>query len=307
MGVVVVAYNAVQHLPYNLPPLLGSGLRPRVLVVDASSPDRTAERAERMGAEVMVIPRRAFDHGATRELARQRLGTDVAVMMTQDAYPVDEHALEKLVRPILEGRAAVSYGRQAPHEGAGFLETFSRRFNYPGRSHVRGMEDVKTYGAYTFFCSDAFAAYDNHALDAAGGFRPILSNEDAVAAAMLLHAGHHIAYVAEAVVRHSHRYTLRQEMARQWDAGFARMPYRELLTSAGRHERLGGRFAGALFMALLRRRPWLIPYALAQTIAKGLGYKVGQRSHRAPLWFKRLMSGQDYYWTDSKSEVQNPK
>ena len=82
IGVAIPTYRARAHLAHCLPPLRESPLRPRILVVDSSSGDGTVEEAERLGAETLVIPRNEFNHGATRELARRRLGTEIAVMVT---------------------------------------------------------------------------------------------------------------------------------------------------------------------------------------------------------------------------------
>ncbi|MGI9540101.1 MAG: glycosyltransferase family 2 protein, partial [Miltoncostaeaceae bacterium] len=57
-----------------------------VLVVDSESGDDTVRMAHRAGAEVLSIAAGDFNHGATRELARKRLGSDVVVMVSQDAY-----------------------------------------------------------------------------------------------------------------------------------------------------------------------------------------------------------------------------
>ena len=72
-------------------------------------------------------------------------------MMTQDAYPVNNAMLERLVRPLLQGEASVSYARQIPHEGADIFEAFPRVFNYPPVSHSRDIGDLKKYGVFTFF------------------------------------------------------------------------------------------------------------------------------------------------------------
>ena len=122
IGVAVITHAARRHLPHCLPPYLSSPLRPRILVVNSSSGDGTVELARELGAETLVIPRRAFNHGSTRELARRHLATDIVCMATPDAYPVDEQMLGKLVAPLLEGRASVAYARQVPREAAGTLE-----------------------------------------------------------------------------------------------------------------------------------------------------------------------------------------
>ncbi len=298
IGVAVITHRAKHHLEWCLPPVQHSRVEPRVLVVNSSSQDGTVELAEALGAETLVIPRREFNHGTTRELARRHLATDIVVMMTPDAYLRDDAALDRLVEPVLAGDAALAYGRQVPRAGAGFFETFLRSFNYPPSSHVRSAEDAHQFGAYLTFCSNAFAAYRNDALDEIGGFRPVLAHEDAVAAAMLLRNGHRIAYVAEAVVEHSHRYSLRSDFTRYFDAGRAREEFHDTLAVGGSHAGLGMRYVSTLVRELSRSRPWLLPYGAAHVAVKAAGYWLGSRSLSAPDWLSRRLSGQDYYWPD---------
>lgn len=297
VGVGMLTLDARQHLPRALPPLLASPLSPRVLVVDSSSTDGTAELARELGAETIVVPRAGFNHGLTRELARRELGADIVVMMTPDAYPADELALGRLVEPILAGTASVAYGRQVPHPGASIFEAFSRSFNYPAQSHVRRLADRARFGVYVFFSSNAFAAYRNSALEEIGGFPATLSHEDAIAAALLLQRGHEIAYVAEAVVEHSHRYGLREELERHFDAGYAREEYRDALALGGKHGDLGKRYARGLLAELAHSRPSLLPYALAHLGAKWLGFNLGRKSLGAPAWLNRALSTQSAYWS----------
>lgn len=298
VGVAVITHRARAHLERCLPPILGSPLRPRVLVVNSSSGDGTVEAARTLGAETLVIPRHEFNHGATRELARRHLATEVVVMMTPDAYARDVRTLETLVAPVLSGNAALAYGRQVPGPGAHVFEAFLRGFNYPSASHVRSLEDADAYGAYLFFCSNAFAAYLNDALDEVGGFQPTLAHEDAIAAAMLLQRGHRVAYVAEAIVEHSHRYSLGRDLKRYFDAGYARREHAGVLAIGGPHSRLGARYTQALLGELARTRPWLLPYGVASVGAKAVGYSLGSRSVGAPVALKRALSGQDYYWPE---------
>jgi rhamnosyltransferase len=218
-------------------------------------------------------------------------------MLTQDAHPGDDRALGRLVEPVLAGEAAVSYGRQVPRPGAGPFEGFLRSFNYPPESNIRGLEDAPRYGAGLFFCSNAFAAWSQAALDEVGGFRPTLSHEDAIAAALLLKAKYRIAYVADAVVEHSHPYSLLSDFRRYFDAGYTRTEYAEELSFAGPHRSLGARYARALLVEIIRTRPWLLPYAGAHIAAKGLGYLVGARAVSGPKWIARSLSGQHSYWS----------
>ena len=161
-----------------------------------------------MGAETLVIPREQFNHGLTRERARKVLGTQIVVMMTPDAYFLDPESVKKLVAAVEHDKVGIAYARQIPHDSAGILEGFARGFNYPPESHQRTMADLSLYGVFTYFCSSTCAVYSNRAMDEIGGFRSVLTAEDTLAGALLLRRGYRIAYVADAVVKHSHGYNL---------------------------------------------------------------------------------------------------
>jgi rhamnosyltransferase len=302
-GVLLLTRNAEQHLQRCLGPVFDSPLRPKVLVIDTTSEDQTREMALRMGAQVMMIKPHEFNHGATRERGRKLLGTEIVIMLTQDAYPVDPGMLGLLVKPLLAGEAAVSYARQIPHRGAGLIESFQREFNYPPASQIRSLADSKNYNVYTFFCSNSCAAWSNAALDQVGGFPAILSNEDYVTVARLLSRDYRIAYVAEAQVYHSHTYTLRQEFQRYFDIGYVRNEHRWIRELVGRDESRGLDFTLALLQRAGSRQPWLVPRIIALLWAKWIGYRCGFNSHRLPPNFIRWASGQKYYW---HSEYAHP-
>lgn len=298
IGIVIPTLNAERHIEKCLAPLMNSPLKPQILVIDSSSTDRTVEIAKSLGAEVLVIPRSEFNHGLTREKARKHLNTTIVVMLTEDAYAESCEMINFLTKPILEGRASVAYGRQIPHEGADFFESFPREFNYPATSHIRTLNDLEEWGVYTFFCSDSCAAYSTKALDEIGGFPEVLIGEDTVVAAKLLRKGHAIAYVAEAVVRHSHGYTLIQEFRRYFDTGLARKEYEALLSCGSADSKRGASFFKEMLTSLAKKAPLLIPYAIVQTACKWFGYKLGRLNASSPIWIKKSFSGQKYFWSN---------
>lgn len=300
IGVAVITHNSKQHLLRCLPPLLQSPIKPRILVVNSSSKDGTIELAKDLGAEALVVPRNEYNHGTTRELARQYLQTDIIGMLTPDAYFVDEFAFGKLIDPIINNKAVVAYARQIPHNCADFFEAFPREFNYPLQSHIRSVNDLSQYGIYTFFCSNSCAAYSSKALNEIGGFSPVLLGEDTVAAAKLLYNGYSIAYVAESLVQHSHKYSLLEEFRRSFDTGLARKEYEHLLQAPTGDIHRGFDYLWTMFQRLFKQFPRKIPYGFAHVTSKWLGYHLGKNSSRAPMWFKKWISSQDFYWS-SKS------
>jgi rhamnosyltransferase len=297
VGAVVVTHRAREHLARCLPPLFRSSLRPRVLVVNSSSGDGTVELARDLGAETLTVPRQAFNHGLTRELARRRLGTEFTVMLTPDAYPLRDDLVERLTAPLRHGVAAVAYGRQVAGEGAGLLERVGREFSYPAESHVRGAADWPEHGSYTRFCSNACAAWSSRALDAIGGFKPTLVSEETIAVAELLARGERVAYVAEAVVEHAHRHDLAGAFRRHFDVGYTRRLYDDLLL-AGEGDGARGRCLAATLLRRARREaPGELARILGQLAASWLGYRAGLVGQRLPRAVAKRLSGQDYFWT----------
>jgi len=297
VGVAIIAYNSRRHLQSCLTPLLQSSPQPRIVVVDPQSTDDTVQEATRLGAEVLSISYENFNHGSTRELARKYLATDIVVMMTPDAYAIDADMLTKLVEPIRTGQAAIAYARQIPRDGESFYGRFLRQFNYPAQSHTRSMSDVAEHGILTTFCSDSCCAYSNAALDAAGGVPSVLCHEDQIVGAMLVSRGHRIAYVADAVVKHSHTYSLMQEFRRSFDNAMAREAAKEVLAPFGKMSSRGRTYVGKLLKAVARHRPWSLPYAIMHIGAKWIGFKMGVNLMGASVRLKRWCSASPFYWT----------
>jgi rhamnosyltransferase len=297
VGVAILTYNAGADIYSCLLSIHDNATIYRCLILDSNSTDGTLALAKQFGADIYSIKKSDFNHGVTRELARKLLGTDIVVMLTQDAFVTGPESIAALVAPLLDGRADVAYGRQLPKPGADIFESFPREFNYPAQSQIRRLSDAPKLGAFTFFCSDSFAAYKQSSLDAIGGFPTVLTNEDYFAVARILENGGAIAYVAEATVLHSHRYTLKQEFQRYFDTGYVRGERPWVQQLVGNAEGHGASMVKALFLRLLKTQPWLIPYAILQVGAKWLGYRIGFYSINAPLWWKKALSGQKYYWT----------
>jgi len=300
IGVAIITYKDKKHLENCLPPLINSPLKPKVLVFNSSSEDGTVELAKKLGAQTLVIPRTEMNHGYAREISRKTLGTDIVIMMTPDAYAKND-MLEKLVEPIIKGEAVISYARQIAHEGANIISRFGREFNFPKESNVRSIKDVDKYGVYTAFCSDACTAYLNSKLDEIGGFRWTLSGEDAIAAAMIVKKGYKIAYVSDAIVRHSHNYTPLKEFVRHFDTGMYRRQWHNVLNlGGGSDQKRGTSYAIALLTHVLKNQPLMLPTAFLQLAMGWLGYHFGQLCyHRAPLWLYKKLSPADFFWNST--------
>lgn len=307
VGVAVVTYKDAKRLEKVLHPLINSSIKPRVVVfnsdcADDGNPkpdnDGTVDLAKKLGVEVFLIPRTEMNHGEARERCRKFLGTDIFVAITGDALLEDECVLEKLVKPIQEGKASVAYARQIPNDSANIISKLGRLFNYPEESNIRSLVDASKYGVYTAFVSDACCAWLNSALDKVGGFRWILSGEDAVAAAMLVKKGHKIAYVAEARVIHSHNYSPKVEFIRHFDTGMYRRQWGKILDlGAGSDQGRGMGYAKYLLTNVLKQEPKMLPTAFLQLAMGWLGYRVGWFCyHKMSTGFYKKISPADFFW-----------
>lgn len=276
----------------------------RLVVVDSSSDDDTANLARRAGAEVRVINRGAFNHGSTRNWALTTLcDTEVVVFLTQDAIPEHPEPLARLVAAFDDPRVGAAFGRQLPHDDATAIAGHARLFNYPSQSYTVSREDIPRLGIKTAFLSNSFAAYRRKALLEAGGFPSgVILSEDMIAGARLLQAGWKLAYRADACVRHSHNYSLIEEFRRYFDIGVLHGREGWLLELLGRAEGEGMRFLRSEAAYLWRHAPMRLPEAALRTLLKYAGYRLGRQERDLPLTWKRRLSMHRRFWNAEPSE-----
>lgn len=296
IGIAIPTLNAEKHLQRCLGPLLVEGYFTRLLLVDSESSDDTVSVAKYLGVDVHVIKRSEFNHGLTRDLAWNLLDTDIVVYLTQDAYPQTGDFIEMLTRPLIDGIASISYGRQVPREGARVFEYIPRIFNYPAEGHLRGLDTLKQYGAYNFFCSNSCAAYRSEHLKNIGGFGKIVSHEDYFAVARLLGKGHRIAYVAEAVVEHSHDFTIIADFRRYFDAGYARAENPWIRKFIGAEESRGIALTAKLAREIVKTNIFLLPELVVRLLLSWIGFRVGTLGKCLPKSLCMRLSTLRQYW-----------
>jgi rhamnosyltransferase len=297
-AVIVPTLNAEADWPCFAPALLANVSPEQVLIVDSQSTDATVELATRSGFRVHSIPRSAFNHGGTRQLAAEMLNeAELLIYLTQDAILADAEALRTLTAVFANPQIAIAYGRQLPRHGAGAIEQHARHYNYPVTPQQRSLESKQHLGFKAIFVSNSFAAYRRTALLAVGGFpTDVIFGEDTVTAARLLLAGHHLSYVPEACVYHSHAYSWRQEFRRYFDIGVLHGREEWLLREFGSATGEGKRFIQSELRYLLRHHPSRIPSALIRTAMKLSGYRLGRVEKHISNDFKIRLSMHRQFW-----------
>jgi len=120
-----------------------------VIVIDSGSTDRTIEIVKNFDVELYQIAPEAFTFGYALNYGIERAKGTIIVNISAHCIPYNNQWLSELVRPIMEGNADATYGRQIPVEGVNPFEEVSLYKHFP--------EDEKKKGRVPF--SNAACAF----------------------------------------------------------------------------------------------------------------------------------------------------
>ena len=302
---VVLTRNAGSHAKEMTRALSRQSLQPiEVLAFDSASTDGSLDEFAKFGADIHRVDPQEFDHARVRNIAASMARGDVLVFLTQDAIPATEKTLQRLVSPVGRGEVVAAFGRHLPRAGATPLERFARERNYAPVSRLISSEDIERTGIRAFFFSNACSAIHREDLLELGGFPDgTVMNEDMLFAAVALRNGRRLAYVAEATVWHSHRYSPRDTFKRYFDVGTVFTDRSDML-SGTRTEREGAGYVVSLIRQLIRERQahW-IPSAFLESVLKAAGFWIGKHYRFVPSAFRPRLSLHPEYWSTRKTEA----
>ena len=164
------------------------------------------DKIEKADLDYFCVPKSEFSHSLTREKAiMEYCESDVVLMMTQDVRFINEYSVYTLASAINE-TSVYAYGRQMCNKKT--VEKYTREKNYGNQNLFVTSADIEAMQLSAFFASDAFAAYHRPTFISIGGYGsiPMMMNEDMYYAKKIIDNGFTKAYVADAVVEHSHNY-----------------------------------------------------------------------------------------------------
>ncbi|VUS83723.1 hypothetical protein SB6421_03806 [Klebsiella huaxiensis] len=269
-----------------------------VHVIDSSSSDDTILVAESAGFNVLTISGADFNHGGTRNKAVENYINeyDIIIFLTQDAIP-QPNFIENIVSVFSNTEIACAYGRQLPHQDANPIAIHARNFNYSDKGYICGKEDASKMGIKTVFMSNSFSAYRLSIFKKIGGFpsNTILC-EDMFYTAKAVLAGYKVAYVSEAVVRHSHNYSPVEEFKRYFDIGVFHKNEPWIRDNFGGASGEGKKFVMSELKFLKRNAPHWIPLAFINNAMKMIGYKLGQKYEMISKPLIKKFSMHKQYW-----------
>lgn len=305
VDVLIPAFRPGDKLEQLLKRLLKQTYRiNRVIIMNTERQYWNEERYETLfegGATPLTLihlAREDFDHGRTRHQGILASDADICVCMTQDAIPHDRELLKRLVNALTSGEdIAVAYARQLPASDCRVIERYTRDFNYPAVSLVKGQEDIKALGIKTFFCSNVCAAYKRDIYLKLGGFtEKTIFNEDMIFAAGAVKAGYKIAYAADAAVIHSHNYTPMEQFRRNFDLAVSQVDHPEVFAGLP-SEGEGIRLVKSTAAWLLGAGKWyLLPELFVQSGFKYMGYRLGRAYQSLPRGLIRVVTMNRAYW-----------
>ncbi|MDP2859020.1 MAG: glycosyltransferase family A protein, partial [Bacillota bacterium] len=199
IGIVIRTYNERRHLSEVLAGVARQVVENhlvRTIVVDSGSNDGTPEIAMQADCEVLHVPKSEFSFGRSLNLGCEALDADIVAFLSGHCIPVQEDWLAKLIAPILQEKAVLTYGRQIGHSSTRFSERRIFEKYFPLESQIPQRE---------LFCNNANAAilapiWREYKYD-----ETVTGLEDLHMAKRLLADGLQLAYVAEAPVVHIHQ------------------------------------------------------------------------------------------------------
>ena len=170
-------------------------------------------------ATIIKIKKEDFSHSLTREkMVYEYTSAPIIIFLTQDVILSDKNALYLLASSINE-HVIHAFARQlTKYKG---IEKYIRDKNYPNESYIVENKDIEKMQIKAFYTSDACAAYNRAKFIELDGFdhKDFKVSEDMYFARKALLNGYSIKYCAESIVKHSHKYTLKELYKRYYDIG----------------------------------------------------------------------------------------
>ncbi|MFN4156372.1 MAG: glycosyltransferase family 2 protein [Paracoccaceae bacterium] len=198
-SIVIRTLNEARHLDDLLSMIARQqtlGLDVETVLIDSGSTDRTVEIATAHAARVTTISKAEFSFGRSLNRGCAFATGDILVFISGHCVPVSEHWLQHLCRPLLDGTASYSYGRQIGDDDSNYSER---------RIFAKYFPETSSVPQQGFFCNNANSAILRSVWEAWPFDEDLTGLEDMDLGKRLVAAGHKLGYVAEAAVFHHHQ------------------------------------------------------------------------------------------------------
>lgn len=266
-----------------------------IIVVDSGSSDETLRLIDKYPARLIAIMPSTFSHGGSRNIGADNAQGEILVYLSQDAVPYNEEWLANLTAGFGDPDVAGVFGRQVPNEGASPIEKFFLRYVYPDYMIVKDSVNPDNCSLQDIFFSNVLSAIRKSEWKGNKFKEGIIMSEDQAWAKDMLIKHKKILYEPTAVVCHSHNYTVRRLIMRNFDSGLSlkdivNAPLKRNLLYEARYIKSATShfFKNKLYGYLL--------IFLFYEFFRLLGFYVGRHSRFLPLWLKKALSENKAYW-----------
>ncbi len=265
-----------------------------IVIIDSGSNDGTLEMAKRFKTKIQRIKPQEFHHAGTRNLGAELSSGYYLVYITQDAIPVDNQWLAQLIKPLKDKEVAAVYGRQIAHKGAKPMDAFFYSYFYPGKRvslEQKDVGDAKTFYLRNIFISDVNSAMRKGTWEEIKFSEDLPWAEDKDFAFRALKAGYKIIYEPEAMVYHSHSYSISSLFRRRFKDGIgfslAGSLNNKSTSNKGRFITMGLKYWWDEIRFLVKNGygKWL-PYAIIYDLTFFLAFELGKREKYLPSCLK---------------------
>lgn len=206
ISIIFRALNEEKWFSHALRACAGQELHPNfeteIILVDSGSTDRTLSIAQEFGCDVVHIDKSQFTFGRSLNLGCKRASGDILVFISAHCIPCNEQWLQRLVKPLLDGKCDYSYGGQVGLDGVtrySEAQVFAHFFNDEADLNQDGI-----------FCNNANSATTRQTWAKYTFDESVTGLEDMVLAKAIVSDGGQIGYVADAKVTHIHEESLAQ-------------------------------------------------------------------------------------------------
>ncbi|MGZ3696803.1 MAG: glycosyltransferase family 2 protein [Bdellovibrionota bacterium] len=200
-----------------------------LVCVDSGSTDGTVEflretrdrlaRAKSTQLKLLEISPNEFGHGKTRNLGVASCSEEFVAILTHDAHPVGRNWLQELVRPLREkSEVGGVFGRHIPYPETRTVEQLKVHAGFERYDLPEPVWKISSPGdpGFLFFYSDNNSALRRRTW-LKTPYPDVTMGEDQLWAKAMMEAGWAKAFARNAVVMHSHDFTLRETWHRQYD------------------------------------------------------------------------------------------
>ena len=171
------------------------GFEVEVVIIDSGSTDATLSLAQDFGCKITFIKKDQFTFGRSLNMGSDFANGDILVYISGHCIPTDNAWLMQLIKPIVDGVAGYTYGRQIGRDTTKYAESKIFEKYFPPQSKIP-QSDI--------FCNNANSAIARQVWSKFTFDEQITGLEDMELAKRFSEQGGKIAYVADACVYHIH-------------------------------------------------------------------------------------------------------